>query len=296
MRKWYFGAALFCFLLVNLLMLAGVEPVTTYFFIFIWWSYILTVDSLLYWRRGTSLISGLKAKFLLLIISSYFFWEFFELVNSQLANWGYAGSPVDPGSGAFAYSPSWKIVFKFLAFGSVLPGVLETHDLLKHFCLGKRLSFLGWEKTARFLKWQRWGKPQFVWRAVGLAMLVAPLCWPKYFFWMIWLAVILLLDPGVEANGGHSLFSELRRGNVRNLYRLLLTGLVCGLLWEGWNYWAGLKWVYDVPFVGDVKLFEMPLVGYLGFPVFAIECYIFWEWLCCQGRKVLSLRNTLQGT
>jgi hypothetical protein len=55
---------------------------------------------------------------------------------------------------------------------------------------------------------------------------------------------------------------------------LLLAGLVCGGLWEFWNFWAYTKWLYTVPFFEDVKWFEMPPLGFLGFPPFAVECYV----------------------
>ena len=57
------------------------------------------------------------------------------------------------------------------------------------------------------------------------------------------------------------------------LYLLLLSGALCGFLWELWNFRAGSKWIYTVPHVGFLKVFEMPLLGFLGFPPFALECY-----------------------
>jgi hypothetical protein len=51
-------------------------------------------------------------------------------------------------------------------------------------------------------------------------------------------------------------------------------GLCCGLLWETWNYWAGAKWVYTVPFVGFLKVFEMPILGFVGFLPFSLEAYV----------------------
>lgn len=290
MRKWYFGTAFFSFLLTHVLMLVRVEPIATYFYVFVWWSYILTIDSLIFWHKGNSLIYRLKARVLLLIISSYLFWEFFELINIRIANWAYVGSPVGP-NGVFSTNPAWRFGFKFLAFGSVLPGILETHEFLQFIGLGRRLEFLGWEKSRRFLIWKWWGRPSRLWGFLGLIMLIIPLVWPQYFFWTIWLAIIFLLDPSIEKLGGKSLFSELRKGNVRTFYRLLLTGLICGVLWEGWNYWVGLKWTYDVPFVGDWKIFEMPILGYLGFSLFAVECYIFYEWLMCQWRRLKQLTS-----
>src|SRR5205823_6666876 len=58
---------------------------------------------------------------------------------------------------------------------------------------------------------------------------------------------------------------------------LLIAGLICGLFWESCNYWAGSKWVYQIPYVGFAKLFEMPVLGFLGFLPFALEVHAFYE-------------------
>jgi hypothetical protein len=47
---------------------------------------------------------------------------------------------------------------------------------------------------------------------------------------------------------------------------------LCGVLWECWNYRSGAKWHCSVPIMEHLKIFEMPLPGYLGFPPFAVEC------------------------
>jgi hypothetical protein len=60
-------------------------------------------------------------------------------------------------------------------------------------------------------------------------------------------------------------------------------GMICGLLWEFWNFWTKSKWIYTVPFVGDIKLFEMPILGFLGFAPFALECYVMYNFVCCLG-------------
>jgi hypothetical protein len=54
-----------------------------------------------------------------------------------------------------------------------------------------------------------------------------------------------------------------------------LSGMVCGFLWEFWNYWSVTKWVYTVPFFEDFKVFEMPAPGYIGFGFFALETIAF---------------------
>ena len=45
------------------------------------------------------------------------------------------------------------------------------------------------------------------------------------------------------------------------------------MLWEFWNYQSRAKWHYTVPIMERVKIFEMPLPGYFGFPPFALECF-----------------------
>ena len=45
------------------------------------------------------------------------------------------------------------------------------------------------------------------------------------------------------------------------------------MLWEFWNYWSRAKWHYTVPIMEHLKIFEMPVPGYLGFPAFALECF-----------------------
>jgi len=58
---------------------------------------------------------------------------------------------------------------------------------------------------------------------------------------------------------------------------LLAAGLMCGFFWEFWNYWAITKWYYNVPYVGFFKIFEMPILGYLGYLPFALELYaMYW--------------------
>lgn len=85
---------------------------------------------------------------------------------------------------------------------------------------------------------------------------------------------VFLLDPLNYWLGKQSLFQDLEKGDPRVLYSLLLSGILCGLLWEFWNYWAGARWYYTIPILGEVKIFAMPVLGYLGFPPFAVECYV----------------------
>jgi hypothetical protein len=73
--------------------------------------------------------------------------------------------------------------------------------------------------------------------------------------------------------GAPSLLGDFANGRFDRFKNLVLGGFLCGVLWEFWNYWSTAKWHYTVPIMESVKVFEMPLPGYLGFPAFALECF-----------------------
>ncbi len=106
-----------------------------------------------------------------------------------------------------------------------------------------------------------------------LSPFVVPAWVAAYLAAPVWLGFIFLLDPINDALGFESLSRDLRRGSTARLVNLLLSGLLCGVLWEFWNYWSRSKWHYTVPIMQNHKMFEMPLPGYLGFPPFALECF-----------------------
>jgi len=114
---------------------------------------------------------------------------------------------------------------------------------------------------------------------LGGAGVIVPLVFPSAWYApVIWLSFVFLLDPLNDLRGWPSITGDLARGVWRRLWSLLASGLICGILWEYFNYWAIAKWTYTVPYLGNIKIFEMPVLGFLGFPPFAVECwaiYIF---------------------
>jgi hypothetical protein len=72
---------------------------------------------------------------------------------------------------------------------------------------------------------------------------------------------------------------DFEGGVAGNLIATLLSGLTCGIIWETWNYWSVAKWVYTVPFFEHIKIYEMPVVGYIGFPIFSLEVVAFVNFL-----------------
>jgi len=74
----------------------------------------------------------------------------------------------------------------------------------------------------------------------------------------------------------------------------MVSGLVCGVFWEFWNYWATARWLYIFPILQGWKIFEMPLPGFLGFPAFAVECFVMFESVKVLGSRLLQSRQGAQ--
>ena len=127
---------------------------------------------------------------------------------------------------------------------------------------------------------------------VGLILAAVPMVWPSpYFAADIWLAWALLLDPINRARGRPSVIGDLERGERSRPAALLAAGLIAGILWESINWLAGARWTYTVPFGGDLKLFEMPLLGFLGFAPFALECFAIWSFVAGGAAGVTKERS-----
>ena len=182
--------------------------------------------------------------FLIMIPLSIFVWCIFEGFNFRLANWHYITLP----------SHAWQRWIGYaVAYGTVLPGLCETVHLLEAF-------------RSRYFRAVSWKKDRPSLRALNRMIAV-------------WIGFALILEPLLYRFGKDSLLHDIEKGDLTRILNLLAAGLVCGLLWEFWNFWAQAKWIYTVPFFEKLKLFEMPLLGFLGFPPFAVSAYAMYRTL-----------------
>ncbi len=247
------------FILAAVMLGQGREPFTTYFYSFAWWSYILGADALVYWIRGESLIISRTRIFLMMIPLSIFVWCIFEGFNFRLLNWHYITLPP-------AFWQRW--IGYAVAYGTVLPGLCETAHLIKEARFFRSASWRRWRPSLRSLN-------RMI--AVGVIFLLSPLLFPRYCFPLVWIGFAFILEPLLYRFGKDSLLHDIQKGDFTRILNLLAGGLVCGFLWELWNFWAQAKWIYTVPFFEELKLFEMPLLGFLGFPPFAISAYALYR-------------------
>ncbi len=252
----YGWLALFALLGSQALLFLGVDAVGYWFFPLAWWPYILIVDGLVYRRKNSSLLSRHPREFLLLLPWSVGFWLIFELFNVVLNNWYYVMVPENMLQRWAGYA---------VCFATVLPGLFETMDLLDAYGLFSE------SRVPPISNSTSWYAPFIV---TGLMFLALPLLWPQFFFPLVWGIFVFLLEPLNHRLGLPSLMRDLQQGTLRTFCLLLVAGAICGLLWEFWNFWAMTKWEYSVPYVAWLKVFEMPILGFFGFPPFAVECYV----------------------
>ncbi len=233
------------------------RPVSSFFTPIVWTGYILFADAYLMKKAGRSFIGGYGSSFPGLCIYSIGFWVIFEYYNLLLQNWYYKNLPS---------SLMVRMIGYLWSFATILPGILITSELIK---FQPWIQKIGWKKfpvTSRLLR---------SCMILGSILMVLPLVFRSpYLFAPIWLGVILLIDPINYKLGKQSLLADFEVGRWSNFIAVLLGGYVCGLLWEFWNYWAYTKWIYTVPIFPEIKIFEMPVLGFLGFGPFALECYV----------------------
>jgi hypothetical protein len=109
---------------------------------------------------------------------------------------------------------------------------------------------------------------------LGLVLLL-----PKYFYYFEWAAVFFILEPINYKLNNRSLFEFIAKGDWRPILSLALGALMCGFFWEMWNYNSYPKWTYDTPMVNFLHVFEMPLLGYLGYIPFSLELFAIYNFV-----------------
>lgn len=249
-----------------------VPGLNTAWFLFAWIGWLWTVDSAIGWVGGPRFRDARRRELGALLVWSVPFWCIFEAYNLVLDNWTYVFLP---------RSEVVQALYAGLAFATVLPAC---------FFHAAWFEAAGWLEVSgprlRDRPTRMWGVEGFV-GGFGALCIVLPLWWPQVCFWMVWGALLGVPAVLTYRLGAPSLLRDLEEGRNARLVRLFVGGSVSGGLWEGLNYWARTKWVYTVPGFEEWKLFEMPLLGFVGFPFLALsafEAYSLWCWTVRNGR------------
>lgn len=236
-----------------------------------WTAVLFVLDGILEWARPVeggaghpgSPVRKRPRRFGLCFLASVGIWLSFDAFNfGAIHAWRYHGLAADTIQRLAAY---------LFAFGAISPALFLMAEAVRRLGLGRLVT-----QPFRIPT----GADLFV-IGLGAAFLAFPLFVREpYGVLTLWLGWILLLDPINRRLGAPSLFSDWAAGRWDRTVALMLSGVLCGLLWEFWNYWAVAKWTYDLAFLGpleQIRYFEMPVVGLAGFPPFALECWVMFQ-------------------
>ena len=269
--RWHGWAGLGVIGAAEALLVAGEPTVGRWFTPIVWTGYVLFIDAVAARFTGRSYLTTDRVEGLLVAVASIACWWLFELYNAprfwrggvdaEGLWWRYHG--LEPNLFLRRVGYDWS-------FATIFPAMFLTAAVLRA-TIFRRARVRPWRLAPRAL-----GLAVAVGAISAAVPLVVVSTWLVPLVWIGW---ILMLEPLNFRRGRPSWLADLAGGDASRLLGLLGSGAICGLLWELWNYWAATRWTYAVPYLGDIKIFEMPVLGYLGFPPFVLEAYAMYQWL-----------------
>ena len=227
----------------------------------LWLGYALTVDALVYQRKGDSMLTRNPKAYVALFLISMPSWWLFEVLNWRTQNWFYEGRQF--------FSDLQYFALASLSFSTVMPAVFGAAELASTFTWIQTLR-RGWRITPT-------RKTLLSFFIAGWAMLALLLLFPRYFFPFLWISVYFILAPINIWLGNRSLVNSLAEGDWRPVIALWIGCLMTAFFWEMWNFYSYPKWIYQVPFVDFLHIFEMPLLGYGGYLPFSLELFAIYH-------------------
>jgi len=255
-----------------LLLVSGSTFMRTWFYLFAWWPFILILDSLNYRKGGASLFTRPERDALFMALVSVSVWLVFELFNLRLRNWSYHELPLVLWLRWLGY---------FTAFASVVPALVVLAEFFRQRLAERRMPVPLLKPTPLFLH---------VSTLLGVILFAVTLLWPRLFFPCVWLCFIFLLEPLNFRLGNPSFLSDWERRDGTRFWSWMTAGLTTGFVWEFFNFWAGSHWEYSLPYFEFGRIFQMPVLGYLGFIPFALEVMAIYGLLCYVRRRFLAHR------
>jgi len=236
---------------------------THLFFFPLWLGFILTIDAIVFSRKGSSLLSRSKKQFIILFIVSAPAWWLFELINMRTENWIYDGRQY--------FTDIEYALLATISFSTVMPAVFSTTELVRSFDWISR--FADRKKLIPSNKMLTY----FI--LSGFIMLSLIIVFPDYFYFLEWTAVFFILEPINYKLKNRTLFALTAKGDWRQIISLMAGALLCGFFWEMWNYHSYPKWIYHTPMVNFLHIFEMPFLGYLGYIPFSLELFSIYNFV-----------------
>jgi len=249
----------------------------------LFWGFTLLLDGFVYKLRGNSMISKHPTELMGIATASVSGWMLYEYLN-LFANrtWYYPfGKNLLPGS---AVNDEIFLVYSILGSSALMPLAFEWYDLLMAAPSLKHRFDDGVKITA-----PKWLKIALIVLSLGGLLYLGYAPDKSFFFLFVW--PLIAITAVLSLAKVWTPFTPIKDGNWTPFLVFGLAYLAQGFAMEGWNYfsathntWGGLAqhshspafWAYSVPFVDKFHLFEMPILGFLGYLPFSVYCWVWW--------------------
>jgi hypothetical protein len=245
-----------------------------YGYVPVFWSYVMIIDSIVYFRTNGHSLFAKHAKVLLPIgLSSGIGWGFFAFLNIFVdCNWFY---PIGDHISKTAF-----MLYAIAGASSLVPCIFVTYYLFDSFPLFHRIYSSGPK--------MRLNDPTKITFILLLCTgMFAVSYFPYQLYPILWIGPAAIFALTLELCRIWTPFTPIaRQGNWTPIALCALAGLVQGLIWEGTNFLSASHpefhtnvpgyWVYSIPYVDILHVFEMPLLGLFGYLPYGIMCWMFW--------------------
>lgn len=260
------------------------EPVATYHSAIVWSGYILFADAMAFLLRGESFLCTYRGGLPYLLFIAFPIYAVFEVYNTLTLGWEYH----------YATShPLWRFILFSWGWIQVVPSLVVTAWWLDTFKLFQNDEHPAITITS--------GLVMFI-AALGFVMIVTPFMVERetmvglspplgslLYYSFMFIGPACVFDTINYWRGKRSFLRDLEGGHWEPLLTFSVTGVVCGFLWEGWNYPATGRWIYPLLPFPEYKAFELPLPFYLYYMPFTIACMTMVE--CVTPRWLSSFRG-----
>jgi hypothetical protein len=243
----------------------------------LWWGFILFIDGIVYKRSGgESLVNDEPAELISMAVISISGWFLFDYLNFYInLNWYY------PDAGLLKHD--YFLLYALFGSACFIPMAFEWYYLLRTFNFLNRCYKYG--PVCKFPGWLRIGLIIASFVCLGLAPF-----FPDHLFWVVWLGPLIILSIVIDFLGIWTPFASIKeRGDWTALLVIAPAFLIQGFILECWNYFSAFHlpdgsiktynpayWIYTIPWIIKIRIFEMPILGYLGYIPFSIFCWIWW--------------------
>lgn len=243
----------------------------------LFWGLFLIIDGITFKRNGgKSMVANRMPEVVGIAISSAMGWMIFDYLNFFVKdNWYYPfGNIIDR---------EQFLLYAIIISMGLIPLSFAFYELFntfrvfeRRFTDGLKVIFPEWVKTALLL--------------ISVACLFLSGLYPDTLFFSLWLAPGVLIAVVLDKVGYWTPLRSIGQGNWRPVLVFALTYLAAGLCLEGENWASAIHasdgnatftmapayWQYSLPYVNRFHLFEMPIVGFLGYMPFSIYCWVWW--------------------